>query len=241
MTSLFQKVGSKFGTCVDSFMSKSGFTAISDELANIQQSLIPESAPSKTENFSAKKSSEKFTSCEKPENAMEALTCATSKFSAVDDSTSTAVAAATTEEEDQKQKMKELEAKTKDYIAKDASLAWAGGSNDRLRHVRWANQVVEAPTSKGPISYQDSILSQPLPVLSPLRGTNQPQGIRAIADADAGRSMSYYDPTKAIGVALPTNVSSSNSLDSSVKVNVAGKESTSNTTGTTSSFMAKFM
>lgn len=140
-----------------------------------------------------------------------------------------------------KQKIKEMEEKTKDYIKKDTSISWNGGSSNRLRKIRWANQPIEPPTSKGPISYQDAILAQPMPVLSPLRGTNQPQGIRAIADANAGYNTQYYDPKYVLQTAIPANISSG-SLDYTQKATVAGKTNTNTqqTTGT-SSFAAKFM
>jgi hypothetical protein len=151
--------------------------------------------------------------------------------------------AAAAPETDEKQKMKEMEDKMKDYIKKDTSISWNGGSNDRLRKVRWANQPIEPSTSTGPISYQDAILAQPMPVLSPLRGSNQPQGIRAIADANAGFNPQYYDPKYVLQTAIPANVSAG-SLDYTQKATVVpkgGSSSAPSTSGTTSSFMSKFM
>jgi hypothetical protein len=159
-----------------------------------------------------------------------------------------------------KQKIKEMEAKTQEYIKKDQSLAWSAGSSNKNRHIRWAdktNKMNQDPTitddwhntvsksrapSTGPISYQDAILSQPMPVLSPLRGTNQPQGIRAIADANAGYNTQYYDPNYALAAAIPANISSG-SLDYTQKATVADKNvpSGQQTAGSTSTFLSKFM
>jgi hypothetical protein len=228
MTSLFSKIGSKFGTCVDSFMSKSGFGSLADELKKIDEVFVP--PVTSTSTFTAIPSN-----CENLPTLQQTMDCVnkTSSFSAVEGETTT--------EEDQKQKIKELEAKTKDYIAKDASLSWAGGNNERMKRVRWTNQMVPENATNTPISYKDAILEQPMPMLSPLRGTNQPQGIRAIADADAGRSTQYYDPTKAIGVAIPANIGAGG-LDYTQKATIAGKEDKTGTASEVSStFMSKFM
>jgi hypothetical protein len=268
MTSLFQRIGSKFGNAVDAFMSKSGFAVdLSTELQKIEETIVSSTTEAFTvgkKKFSAKDDKkgkrpppppsppmgagnkpkpaspkkEKFGSCDDPQSVMEGVECARKQqFSAVDDSAATA---ATTE--DEKQKMKELEAKTQEYIKKDTSLSWNGGEANRLRHVRWANQVVEPSTSSGPISYKDAILAQPMPVLSPLRGMNQPQGIRAIADANAGISTQYYDPKLALAAAIPANISSAG-LDYTQKATIAGKDesNTAATAGASSTFMAKFM
>ena len=104
--------------------------------------------------------------------------------------------------------------------ATDEDLSWTGGSNSRLRKVRWQRDNSAAGPKNQAITYQEAILSQPVPLLSPLRGTNQPQGIRAIMDADAGRPTTYYDPAYTVPVAIPSNISSG-SLDSDVQTVVA--------------------
>lgn len=257
MESLIETLGSTFGSAIDGLMSKSTFAVdLSTELQKIEQSIID----STTEAFTVGKRSpfkKSFGNCDEPGSLVEGIQCA-KKFTAVNDS-STATAAATTAAaatttaaattaatadstttEDEKQKIKELEAKTKDYIKKDTSLTWNGGDSSRMRHVRWANQVVEPSTSSGPISYKDAILAQPLPVLSPLRGTNQPQGIRAIADANAGYNPQRYDPKYTIQAAIPANISSG-SLDYTQKATIAGSNNNATTADTSSTFMAKFM
>lgn len=263
MTSLFEKFGTKFGTAVDKLMNKAPFSSLADELNKLDSTLqngiqtftatgdkakkpraemVKEDLKKRMEMNKEKK--QKFSSCEDPKSVIEAVNCArtntTSGFSAVDDSTTTVDPSVA----DDKQKIKELEAKTQEFIKKDTSLTWNGGEANRLRHVRWANQVVEPTTSTGPISYKDAILAQPMPVLSPLRGTNQPQGIRAIADANAGITTQYYDPKYALAAAIPANISSG-SLDYTQKATIAGKENNSSTgqqaAGASSNFMAKFM
>lgn len=107
-------------------------------------------------------------------------------------------------------------------VATENPYAWSRGSSNRLRKARWAEQSAanagEVP--KAPLTYQEAILKQPLPVLSPLRGSNQPQGVQAITDAAAGRSMVTYNPNAPpLAVAIPSNVTSG-SLDADVKVNV---------------------
>jgi hypothetical protein len=113
---------------------------------------------------------------------------------------------------------------------------WAAGAWAIERKKTWHGNVDEdVQVPNGPVSYQQAILTQPMPVLSPLRGTNSPQGIRAIVDASSGTTTTSYDPNlPPLPVAIPTNASAG-SLDASVKVNVAAVNN-----GATSSFAAMF-
>lgn len=77
-----------------------------------------------------------------------------------------------------------------------------------------------------PITYQQAILSQPMPVLSPLRGTSAPQGIRAISDALMGKSMTTYNPAApTLEPPIPSTVSAG-SLNAQVPVSVTSGFST---------------
>lgn len=104
------------------------------------------------------------------------------------------------------------------------TISWNRGSYNKLRRIKWAdaqkNETQNTSDPKKPISYQEAILAQPRPMLSPIRGTSQPQGIRAIMDASAGRTMSTYNPDMpAISVPIPSNANAG-SLDSEVRVNI---------------------
>ncbi len=77
-----------------------------------------------------------------------------------------------------------------------------------------------ATVSSPEISYQEAILRQNRPVLSPLRGTNQQQGVYGITDAVSGTSMIVYDPNaKPVEQNIPSNVTAG-STNANAKINV---------------------
>lgn len=106
---------------------------------------------------------------------------------------------------------------------------WNSGSWDRVRKSTWSGQAERGlPVPSAPATYQQAILSQPIPMLSPLRGTNQPQGVRAIVDATMGTTTTTYNPNlPALAVAIPANATAG-SLAADIKVNVVGGAPTSN-------------
>jgi hypothetical protein len=106
---------------------------------------------------------------------------------------------------------------------------WNSGSWDRVRKNTWSGQAERGQQAlSAPATYQQAILSQPIPMLSPLRGTNQPQGVRAIVDATMGTTTTTYNPNlPSLAVAIPSNATAG-SLAADVKVNIVGGGSTSN-------------
>lgn len=105
---------------------------------------------------------------------------------------------------------------------------WNGGNWDRLRKNVWQGQAEGNQAMSAPATYQQAILSQPIPMLSPIRGTNQPQGLRAIVDATTGTTTTTYNPNlPALAVAIPSNATAG-SLSADVKVNIVGGAPASN-------------
>ncbi len=147
-----------------------------------------------------------------------------SNFGAVDDSVTDANAA---------DAMRLREAAFRKAAEEAESGKWNSGSWERVRRDTWSGQAErDLPASSGPVTYQQAILSQPIPMLSPIRGTNQPQGVRAIVDATTGTTTTTYNPSlPPLAVAIPSNATAG-SLSADVKVNVVG--------GSTSSFAALF-
>jgi hypothetical protein len=73
------------------------------------------------------------------------------------------------------------------------------------------------------LSYQEAILRQSLPVLSPIRGTNQQQGVYGITDAISGTTLITYDPNiRPAEQNVPTNVSSG-STNASAKIHIINR------------------
>jgi hypothetical protein len=124
---------------------------------------------------------------------------------------------------DEQARMRLREAAFRKAAEEAESGKWNSGTWDRVRKDAWSGQAERnLPASSGPVTYQQAILTQPIPMLSPLRGTNQPQGIRAIVDATTGTTTTTYNPSlPALAVAIPSNATAG-SLAADVKVNVVG-------------------
>jgi hypothetical protein len=104
--------------------------------------------------------------------------------------------------------------------AEAEKLTWQGRSWEDRRRETWSGQAERNVVGGGPVTYQQAILAQPMPMLSPLRGTNTPQGVRAIVDASVGTTTATFNPALGTpGVAIPSNATAG-SLDASIKVNV---------------------
>jgi hypothetical protein len=104
--------------------------------------------------------------------------------------------------------------------AEAEKLNWQGRSWEDRRRETWSGQAERNVVGGGPVTYQQAILAQPMPMLSPLRGTNTPQGVRAIVDASVGTTTATFNPALGTpGVAIPSNATAG-SLDASIKVNV---------------------
>ncbi len=156
-----------------------------------------------------------------------------------------------------KEKQRELEAAYNKAAQEAEKIRWNAGAWDRVKRgpiqvltgdresgfrgratrETWSGQADGGmSTSEGPVTYQQAIMAQPMPVLSPLRGTNQAQGVGAIVDAIAGSTPNSYNP--ALGtpeLAIPSNATAG-SMDASVKVNIVGGTAPA----PTSSFSALF-
>lgn len=140
-------------------------------------------------------------------------------------------------EEDPEVKRQREEAFRKAAAEAD-KLKWHGGSWEEKRRETWSGQAERNLPGGGPVTYQQAILAQPMPVLSPLRGTNTPQGVRAIVDASVGTTTASFNPALGTpGVAIPSNATAG-SLDASIKVNVTNTPAPA--AGVTSSFAAMF-
>lgn len=119
-------------------------------------------------------------------------------------------------------------------------LKWHGGSWEEKRRDTWSGQAERNLPGGGPVTYQQAILAQPMPVLSPLRGTNTPQGVRAIVDASVGTTTASFNPALGTpGVAIPSNATAG-SLDASIKVNVTNTPAAAPAGNVSSSFAAMF-
>lgn len=117
---------------------------------------------------------------------------------------------------------------------------WQGGSWEEKRRDTWSGQAERNLPGGGPVTYQQAILAQPMPVLSPLRGTNSPQGTRAIVDASIGTTTASFNPALGTpGVAIPSNATAG-SLDASIKVNVTNTPAAAPAGNVSSSFAAMF-
>jgi hypothetical protein len=117
-----------------------------------------------------------------------------------------------------------------------ATNSWSGRSYSRVgmdnQKKRMAQKPERPPST--PMSYQQAILNQPMPMLSPLRGSSAPQGIRAISDALLGTTMTTYNPAlPALSPPVPSTVSAG-SLNAQVQVRTPGSEDT------TSGFSSRF-
>jgi hypothetical protein len=136
------------------------------------------------------------------------------QFAAVGD----APAAALTPDE------QELKRQREDAFRKAAAeaekLNWQGRTWEDRRRETWSGQAERNVVGGGPVTYQQAILAQPMPMLSPLRGSNTPQGARAIVDASIGTTTASFNPALGTpGVAIPSNATAG-SLDASIKVNI---------------------
>lgn len=141
-------------------------------------------------------------------------------------------------EEDQEVK-RQREAAFRQAAAEAEKLKWNGGSWEEKRRESWSGQAERNVVGGGPVTYQQAILAQPMPVLSPLRGSNSPQGVRAIVDASVGTTTASFNPALGTpGVAIPSNATAG-SLDASIKVNVTNSPAAP-AAGVTSSFAAMF-
>lgn len=119
-------------------------------------------------------------------------------------------------------------------------LKWQGGSWEEKRRDTWSGQAERNLPGGGPVTYQQAILAQPMPVLSPLRGSNSPQGTRAIVDAAIGTTTASFNPALGTpGVAIPSNATAG-SLDASIKVNVTNAPTAMPAGNVSSSFAAMF-
>lgn len=135
---------------------------------------------------------------------------------------------------DEQAKMRLREASFRKAAEEAESGRWNSGTWDRVRKNTWSGQSERGgAASSAPVTYQQAILTQPIPMLSPLRGTNQPQGLRGIVDATMGTTTTTYNPNlPSLAVAIPSNASAG-SLAAGVKVNIVGG-------GSASSFAAMF-
>jgi len=132
---------------------------------------------------------------------------------------------------------RQREAEFRKAAAEAEKLKWHGGSWEEKRRETWSGQAERNLPGGGPVTYQQAILAQPMPVLSPLRGTNSPQGVRAIVDASVGTTTASFNPALGTpGVAIPSNATAG-SLDASIKVNVLNNGAAA---PVTSSFAAMF-
>jgi hypothetical protein len=119
-------------------------------------------------------------------------------------------------------------------------LKWHGRNWEDKRRETWSGQAERNLPGGGPVTYQQAILAQPMPVLSPLRGTNSPQGTRAIVDAAIGTTTASFNPALGTpGVAIPSNATAG-SLDASVKVNVTNTPAAMPAGNVSSTFAAMF-
>jgi hypothetical protein len=124
-----------------------------------------------------------------------------------------------TAEEDPEVK-RQREAAFRKAAAEAEALNWSGRDWEHRRRETWSGQAEKNLPGGGPVTYQQAILAQPMPVLSPLRGSNSPQGVRAIVDASVGTTTASFNPALGTpGVAIPSNATAG-SLDASIKVNV---------------------
>lgn len=159
------------------------------------------------------------------------------------------------------EKQRELEAAYNKAAQEAEKIRWNAGTWDRVKRGpiqvltgdrntgyrgratrnTWSGQAESDMTaSEGPVTYQQAIMAQPMPVLSPLRGVNQAQGVGAIVDAIAGSTPNSYNP--ALGtpeLAIPSNATSG-SMDASVGVNIVGGTAPGSAATTSSSFMSLF-
>lgn len=144
-----------------------------------------------------------------------------------------------TAEEDPEVKRQREEAFRK-AAAEAEKLNWMGRDWEHRRRETWSGQAERNVAGGGPVTYQQAILAQPMPMLSPLRGTNTPQGVRAIVDASVGTTTNSFNPALGTpGVAIPSNATAG-SLDASIKVNVTNSAPAPAAGGVTSSFAAMF-
>lgn len=143
-----------------------------------------------------------------------------------------------TAEEDPEVK-RQREAAFRKAAAEAEKLTWQGRDWEHRRRETWSGQAERNVPGGGPVTYQQAILAQPMPMLSPLRGTNSPQGVRAIVDASVGTTTATFNPALGTpGVAIPSNATAG-SLDASIKVNVQNTPAAP-AGGVTSSFAAMF-
>lgn len=135
---------------------------------------------------------------------------------------------------------RQREAAFRQAAAEAEKLKWQGGSWEEKRRDTWSGQAERNLPGGGPVTYQQAILAQPMPVLSPLRGSNSPQGTRAIVDAAIGTTTASFNPALGTpGVAIPSNATAG-SLDASIKVNVTNTPTAMPAGNVSSSFAAMF-
>lgn len=203
-----EKVGNTVANAVDGVGS--GFAAVVDSFASVSNFGGRENKDDKKKKFAARS---KFAS-QLPSPKMQQFTA-----------------------EDPEVKRQREEAFRKAAAEAD-KLKWNGGSWEEKRRETWSGQAERNLPGGGPVTYQQAILAQPMPVLSPLRGTNSPQGVRAIVDASVGTTTASFNPALGTpGVAIPSNATAG-SLDASIKVNVTNTPAPA--AGVTSSFAAMF-
>ncbi len=204
------KVGSGFAAVIDSFASVSNFGG---NEGNGKKKFASVSKPARPSTFTSQLPSDKYQQ---------------NTFAAVQEFTA----------EDPEVKRQREEAFRK-AAAEAEKLKWHGGSWEEKRRETWSGQAERNLPGGGPVTYQQAILAQPMPVLSPLRGTNTPQGVRAIVDASVGTTTASFNPALGTpGVAIPSNATAG-SLDASIKVNVVNNGAAP-AAPVTSSFAAMF-
>ncbi len=206
-----KKTGEKVGDVVDGIGS--GFAAVVDSFASVSNFGGRENKDDKKKKFAAARS--KFAS-QLPSEKMQQFTA-----------------------EDPEVKRQREEAFRK-AAAEAEKQNWQGRDWEHRRRETWSGQAERKLPGGGPVTYQQAILAQPMPVLSPLRGTNTPQGVRAIVDASVGTTTASFNPALGTpGVAIPSNATAG-SLDASIKVNVLNGGGAAAEGGVKSGFAAMF-
>jgi hypothetical protein len=227
LTKAVEKVGEVIGTAIDGTeqVATSTFAALVDSFASVSSFALKKDEKPKAKKDEKSKDSKKrkFTS-QLPSKEFEQSFGAVyddgpefERFAAVDEA-GAAAAAPLTEDEQAAKVAREMAFRK--AAAEAEKLNWMGRSWEHRRRETWSGQAERDLTGGGPVTYQQAILAQPVPVLSPLRGSNSPQGVRAIVDASVGTTTTSFNPALGTpGVAIPSNATAG-SLDASIKVNV---------------------
>lgn len=208
LQSVVDKTGGVIGGVVDGTVqvTTSAFSAVVDTFASVSGFGTKDNA-----NSDRKKGRKKFAS-QLPSEDMQQTFTAQLPSKEMQQSSFTA-------EEDPEVRRQREDAFRKAAAEAD-KMKWQGRNWDDRRRETWSGQAERNVAGGGPVTYQQAILAQPMPVLSPLRGTNTPQGVRAIVDASVGTTTASFNPALGTpGVAIPSNATAG-SLDASIKVNV---------------------